>query len=137
MAAADVIGLRAGHRGADVRAAALRGTCLAFANIVAQLRERSANQPEVIVAAGGMSASPAWNAMLADATGQPVRVRPPGQLAGLAGAALVAGPDVLAALDHVEATVYLPGRPGPTPGRYLEQFQAAQSRTRASGASAH
>jgi xylulokinase len=137
-----VIGLRPGHRGADVRAAALRGTCLAFAAIVAQLRERSAPapgaaDPEAIVAAGGMSASPAWNAMLADATGRPVRVRPPGQLAGLAGAALVAGPDVLAALDQVEATVYLPGRPGPTPARYLEQFQAAQRRTRASGASAH
>jgi xylulokinase len=137
-----VIGLRPGHRGTDVREAALRGTCLAFAAIVAQLRERSApdpeaTHPEAIVAAGGMSASPAWNAMLADATGRPVRVRPPGQLAGLAGAALVAGPDVLTALDQVEATVYLPGQPGPAPGRYVEQFRAAQRRTRASGAGAY
>lgn len=128
-----VIGLRPGHRGADVREAALRGTCLAFAAIVAQLRERSATDPEAIVAAGGMSASPAWNAMLADATGRPVRVRPPDHLAGLAGAALVAGPDVLAALDQMEATVYLPGRQEQAPGRYLEQFQAAQRRARAGG----
>jgi xylulokinase len=125
-----VVGLRPGHRGADVRAAALRGTCLAFAAIVAQLRERSATDPEAIVAAGGMSANPDWNAMLADAAGRPVRVRPPGRLAGLAGAALVAGPDVLAVLDQVEATVYLPGRPERASGRYLEQFRAAQHRMR-------
>jgi sugar (pentulose or hexulose) kinase len=77
-----------------------------------------------------MSASPAWNAMLADAAGRPVRVRPPGRLAGLAGAALVAGPDVLAVLDQMEATVYLPGRPELASGRYLEQFRAAQHRMR-------
>jgi xylulokinase len=132
-----VIGLRPGHRGADVRDAALRGTCQAFAAIVAQLRERSATDPEAIVAAGGMSASPAWNAMLADATGQPVRVRPPGNLAGLAGAALVAGTDVLTALDQMEATVYLPGRRERVPSRYLEQFQAAQRRADAGGTGSH
>jgi len=84
-----------------------------------------------------MSASPAWNAMLADATGWPVRVRPPGHLAGLAGAALVAGPDVLAALDQMKATVYLPGRPEQFPGRYLEQFRAAQRRAGADGTGSH
>jgi sugar (pentulose or hexulose) kinase len=133
-----VIGLRPGHRGADVRDAALRGTCQAFAAIVTQLRERSATDPEAIIAAGGMSASPAWNAMLADATGRPVRVHPPGSLAGLAGAALVAGPDVLAALDQTEATVYLPGRQEQVPGRrYLEQFRAAQRRAGAGGTGSH
>jgi xylulokinase len=129
-----VIGLRPSHHGADVRQAALRGTCLAFAAIVAQLRERSASDPEAIVAAGGMSASQAWNAMLADAAGRPVRVRPPDRLAGLAGAALVAGPNVLAALDQMEATVYLPSRPEPALGRYVEQFRAAQRRAGTGGA---
>jgi sugar (pentulose or hexulose) kinase len=84
-----------------------------------------------------MSASPAWNAMLADATGQPVRVRPPGNLAGLAGAALVAGTDVLTALDQMEATVYLPGRRERVPSRYLEQFRAAQRRAEAGGTGSH
>jgi xylulokinase len=136
-----VIGLRADHSGSDVRQAALRGTCMAFAAIVAQLREGSTGTPDAIVAAGGMSADPAWNAMLANAAGQPVRVRPPDRLAGLAGAALVAGSDVLASLDQLEATVYLPGRREQGPGRYLEQFRAAQRRAGAgrtgSGAGAH
>lgn len=132
-----VIGLRRGHRGADVRQAALRGTCMAFAAIVAQLAKATATTPAAIVAAGGMSANPGWNAMLADAAGRPVRVRPPDRLAGLAGAALVAGPDVLAGLDQVEATVYLPGRQEQSPGRYLEQFRAAQRRAGAGGAGSH
>jgi xylulokinase len=123
-----IIGLGPGHCGADVRQAALRGTCLAFAAIVTQLRERSATDPEALVAAGGMSASPTWNAMLADAAGRPVWVRPPDRLAGLAGAALVTGADVLRVLDEMEATVYLPSQPESALGRYVEEFQAAQRR---------
>jgi sugar (pentulose or hexulose) kinase len=132
-----VIGLRPCHRGTDVREAALRATCLAFAATVAQLREGSAIGQGTLVAAGGMSASPAWNATLADATGLPVRVRPPDRLAGLAGAALVAGKGALAALDQIEATVYLPGRPGLALDRYVEEFRAAQRRVGTGEAGSH
>jgi xylulokinase len=132
-----VIGLRPDHRGEDVRQAARRGTCLAFAAIVAQLGEGSATSPGSLVAAGGMSADTGWNAMLATAAGRPVRVRPPARLAGLAGAALVAGPEVLTVLDHVEESVYLPGPREQSPDRYVEQFLAAQRRAGTGEAGSH
>jgi sugar (pentulose or hexulose) kinase len=129
-----VIGLRADHTGADVRLAGLRGTSWAFAAILDQLRDHSGAHPVAVTATGGMSRSPAWNQALADAARLPVRVRPLDLVNGLAGAALVAGAEVLASLDQIESTRYLPRPPADhdIAGRdhYQVQFRAAQCRAR-------
>jgi sugar (pentulose or hexulose) kinase len=125
-----VLGLRADHTGEDVRLAGLRGTCWAFAAILDQLREHSGAHPVAVTATGGMSRSPAWNQALADAARLPVQVRPLDLVNGLAGAALVAGAELLTSLDQIESTRYLPSaRPDHDPAGqddYQIQFRAAQ-----------
>lgn len=125
-----VIGLRPDHTGADVRQAGLRGTCLAFASVLSQLLDRAVGTPVAVIATGGMSRNHEWNAMLATATGLPVKVRPLDRVAGLAGAALVAGADVLGTLEHIESTDYLPEPQERAEvmdvAGYLEHYQAAQ-----------
>jgi xylulokinase len=133
-----VIGLRPGDTGVDVGQAGLRGTCLAFASVLSQLRDRMTHAPDAVIATGGMSRNRRWNAMLAAATGLPVRVRPLDRVAGLAGAALVAGANVLGALEQIESTDY---RPEPRAGTtatdlagYLGHYRAAQRLAAAHGA---
>ena len=125
-----VLGLRADHTGEDVRLAGLRGTCWAFAAILDQLREHSGAHPVAVTATGGMSRSPAWNQALADAARLPVQVRPLDLVSGLAGAALVAGAELLTSLDQIESTRYLPSaRPDHDlagQDHYQIQFRAAQ-----------
>jgi sugar (pentulose or hexulose) kinase len=122
-----VIGLRPDHTGADVRRAGLHGTSWAFASILDQLRDHSGARPVAVTATGGMSRSAAWNQALADAARLPVQVRPLDLVNGLAGAALVAGPEVLTALDQIESTRYQPAEHDPA-GKvhYQDQFRAAQ-----------
>jgi xylulokinase len=88
---ATVIGLSPRHRGADVVQACLRATCYAIGSILASMVEHSGISAPYIVATGGMSRNPQWTQLLADVTGREVRVRPLDQIAGRAGAALVAG----------------------------------------------
>jgi sugar (pentulose or hexulose) kinase len=88
---ATVIGLSPRHRGADVVHACLRATCYAIRSILASMIEHPGISAPYIVATGGMSRSPQWTQLLADVTGREVRVRPLDQIAGRAGAALVAG----------------------------------------------
>jgi sugar (pentulose or hexulose) kinase len=125
-----VIGLRADHTGEDVRLAGLRGTSWAIASILDQLRDHSGAHPVAVTATGGMSRSEAWNQALADAARLPVRVRPLDLVNGLAGAALVAGAELLTSLDQIESTRYLPRLPTDrdTAGKdhYQMQFRAAQ-----------
>jgi sugar (pentulose or hexulose) kinase len=129
-----VIGLRADHTGAEVRRAGLRGTSWAFAAILDQLRDHSGAQPAAVTATGGMSRSAAWNQALADAVRLPVQVRPLDLVNGLAGAALVAGAELLTSLHQIESTWYRPGPPADhdIAGRnhYQVQFRAAQCRAR-------
>jgi xylulokinase len=88
---ATVIGLSARHRGADVVHACLRATCYAIRSILGRMVEQPGISAPYIVATGGMSRSAQWAQLLADVTGCEVRVRPLDQIAGRAGAALVAG----------------------------------------------
>jgi xylulokinase len=88
---ATVIGLSPLHRGADVVQACLRATCYAIRSILASMVEHPGISAPYIVATGGMSRNPQWAQLLADVTGCEVRVRPLDQIAGRAGAALVAG----------------------------------------------
>jgi sugar (pentulose or hexulose) kinase len=91
--APTVIGLADALSGADVRAAALEGSCYAIGSVLASLTSRVALHPPYVVATGGMSTSSRWCQSLADVTGHEVRVRPLDKIAGLGGAALVSGED--------------------------------------------
>ena len=104
--APTVIGLRGTHSGADVLAAALEGSCYAVRSMLACLEQGYGRRPAFVVATGGMSTSAAWCQLLADVVGQEIRVRPLGQVAGLAGAALVVGDEALVAVDDNEVLVY-------------------------------
>ncbi len=85
-----VIGLQPGHTGADVRRAALRCTCFAIRSILGTLASAPGHAAAGITATGGMSRDAAWAQLLADVTGTAVRVFPLDQIAGRAGAALIA-----------------------------------------------
>lgn len=86
-----VIGLRPEHSGVDVHRASLRAISFAIRSILGNLTERSGVQPPFVVATGGMSRNAEWAQLLADVAGAEVRVRPLDQIAGRAGAVLIAG----------------------------------------------
>jgi xylulokinase len=88
---ATVIGLSPRHSGGDVVRAGLRATCYAIRSILGCLAGHSGISAPYIAATGGMSRNVQWAQLLADVTGREVRVRPLDQIAGRAGAALVAG----------------------------------------------
>ncbi|MCU1488639.1 MAG: xylulokinase [Acidimicrobiaceae bacterium] len=106
MLAPTVVGLRETHTGADVLTAAVAGSCFAVRAMLACLEGRLGSKPPFAVATGGMSTSAIWCQLLADVTGHEIRVRPLDQVAGLAGAALVAGSEVLAEADAKDTLVY-------------------------------
>jgi xylulokinase len=124
-----VIGLAPWHRGRDVRHACLRGTCYAIRSILASLAEHSARPAPFIVATGGMSRNAEWAQLLADVTGIEVRVRPLDQIAGRAGATLVAGHSPA---GHSPAEDVFTPRAGEGPAHaagfalYQELYRAAQ-----------
>jgi xylulokinase len=129
--APTVIGLRGTHTGADVLAAAVEGSCYAVSSMLSCLEDGYGQRPAFVVATGGMSTSAAWCQLLADVTGQQIRVRPLSQVAGLAGAALVAGDETLAAVDDQEVLLYQPGPVEPGGhlaghARYERLYQALQ-----------
>lgn len=103
-----VFGLTPRHTGADLLDAARSGTCLAFSQVVNQLSGASEFRGDTVIATGGMSRSARWSQELADVTGCTVLVREPGQVSGLAGAALVAGVSVESALHDLEPARYTP-----------------------------
>jgi xylulokinase len=129
-----VIGLRRAHSGQDVHTAALEGSCYAITSMLSCLQEASGERPPFVVATGGMSTSHEWCQLLADVSGQQVRVRPLSRVAGVAGAVLVAGDTGLAAEDEDEVLVYEPGSTvasGHLEGhsRYERIYQALQRKT--------
>jgi xylulokinase len=138
--APTVVGLRPAHSGEDVHNAALAGSCYAIMSMLSCLQEASGEQPPFVVATGGMSTSDEWCHLLADVTGQQVRVRPLSRVAGVAGAVLVAKEEGLATVDEDEVIVY--ERRSASAGGHLEghsryerlysTFQRANSQHRTS-----
>ena len=116
-----VEGLSPGHTGADVLTAARTGACLAVSQVLRQLTETSGSATDTVIATGGMSRSPDWSQTLADVTGATVLVRDLDQVSGLAGAALVAGLSITAALRNLEPVTY-----SPDPGRYAGLQDSAE-----------
>jgi xylulokinase len=106
--APTVFGLTPRHTGADLLDAARSGTCLAFSQVLNQLSSAFEFRGDTVIATGGMSRSATWSQALADVTGRTVLVREPGQVSGLAGAALVAGVSVESALHDLEPARYTP-----------------------------
>ena len=106
--APTVFGLAPRHSGADLLDAARTGTCLALSQVLSQLSGAAELRGDTVIATGGMSGSATWSQTLADVTGRGVLVRELDQVAGLAGAALVAGVSVQSVLRDLEPTRYTP-----------------------------
>lgn len=116
--APTVVGLRSTHRGKDLTAAALDGSCYAISSMLSCLEEAYGERSSFVVATGGMSTSETWCQLLADVSGRQIRVRPLSQVAGVAGAALVAGDESLATAEDNEVRQYQPGVRGA--GRHVD-----------------
>jgi xylulokinase len=89
-----VIGLLPTHTGADVADACLRAICYALRSMLGNLVRRSGIAAPLLIATGGMTRNALWAQLLADVTGIEVRVRPLDEIAGRAGAALIAGEEL-------------------------------------------
>jgi xylulokinase len=103
-----IAGLTPRHTGADLLDAARTGTCLALSQVLNQLSAASRRATGTVIATGGMSRNARWSQTLADVTGRCVLVRELDQVSGLAGAALVAGISVEAALREIAPAHYTP-----------------------------
>lgn len=103
-----IYGLRTEHRGADVYGAALHGGGHAVKSILSILVSRMPTAPPWIRMTGGMSTSERWCQSIADVTGAEVRVRPLDQVAGLAGAALVVGEQLIQSASQSDEVIYRP-----------------------------
>lgn len=108
--------------------------CLAVTSVLESLWQCGRTTGDTIVATGGMSSDIAWCQGLADVAGRPVRVRPLHRLAGLAGAAVVAGPEVLTSLLDIQATSFEPAEAEHAErteelARYRLNYAAAQAVT--------
>ena len=87
-----VMGLRDWHTGADVVRACLVGSAYAVASLLETLTTaRRAAPAQPVVVTGGMSRSRTWPQLLADVTGRTVTSPALTQVAGRAGALIVAG----------------------------------------------
>jgi xylulokinase len=130
-----IFGLREHHTGADVYAAALQGGSYAVRSVLSTLVSRLGLSPPFIRMTGGMSTSTRWCQTIADVTGGEVMVRPLDEVAGLAGAALVAGEGLVAEASHITEVTY---RPSSTSSRqreeeyeaYLELYRVTSRRSR-------
>jgi xylulokinase len=103
-----VYGLSPSHRGSDVFTAALQGGACAVRSVLSTLVARLPSKSPFIRMTGGMSTSPLWCQTVADVTGTEVWVRPLDQVAGLGGAALVAGEELVHATSEISEEIYLP-----------------------------
>jgi xylulokinase len=115
-----VYGLRPSHRGADVFSAALQGGAYAVRAILTTLVARLPSKPPFIRMTGGMSTSPLWCQTVSDVTGTEVWVRPLDEVAGLAGAALVAGEELVHATSQICEEIY---RPSLASSWYEEEYE--------------
>lgn len=129
-----IYGLRRDHRGDDVYAAALRGGSDAVRAVLSTLVSRLGLTPPFVRMTGGMSTSPRWCQSVADVTGSRVMVRPLDEVAGLAGAALVVGEELVDAASQISEVAYLPS-PSESAGReaqyeaYLDLYRLASHRS--------
>lgn len=103
----SVIGLLPTHTGADVATACLRAICYALRSMLDNLVQQSGMAAPLLIATGGMSRNALWAQQLADVTGTEVWVRPLDQIAGRAGAALVAGRELNPA-GHAAPAIFVP-----------------------------
>jgi len=115
-----VFGLRPSHSGDDVFVAALQGGGYAVRSVLTTLVARLASDPPFIRMTGGMSASSLWCQTISDTTGAEVRVRPIAQVAGLAGAALVVGEELVHATSQIREEIYLPSL---TSRQYQDEYE--------------
>jgi xylulokinase len=113
-----VIGLRDQHSANDLVQACQRSICYAIRSVLSCLAESAGTRAGPVIITGGMSRSAAWCQLLADVVGQPVTAPSLEQIAGRAGAALVAG-----ARDS-RASRDAPGQ-GPTWSNFIPSPEAA------------
>jgi xylulokinase len=106
--APTIVGLTPKHTGADLLDAARTGTCLALSQVLSQLSAVCEPATDPVIATGGMSRHAGWSQTLADVTGRCILVRELDRVSGLAGAALVAGLSVEAALGEIAVARYVP-----------------------------
>jgi xylulokinase len=129
-----IFGLHPLHRGTDVFDAALEGGGYAVRSVLSTLVSHLPSPPPFIRVTGGMSTSTRWCQTLANVTGTEVRVRPLDQVAGLGGAALVVGEDLIRATSQIAEESFIPS-PSTTSGRaqeyenYLELYSIASRRS--------
>jgi xylulokinase len=129
-----IFGLGPRHDGADVFDAALQGGGYAVRSVLSTLVSRLTSPPPFIRLTGGMSTSARWCQTVADSTDTEVRVRPLDEVAGLAGAALVVGEDLLRDTSQIVEETFVPsqfashGREGEYE-TYLNLYSTASSRS--------
>ncbi len=116
-----IFGLRPEHSGADVFAAGLQGGGYAVRSILSTLVSRLRSSPPFIRMTGGMSTSSRWCQTIANATNTDVVVRPLDEVAGLAGAALVVGEELVYATSQIEEQIYSPSTSASS--CYEEEFE--------------
>jgi len=103
-----IFGLGPDHRGSDVYSAALLGGSYAVRSVMSTLVSQLGLTPPFIRMTGGMSTSARWCQEIADVTEMNVVVRPLNEVAGLAGAALVVGEDLVTTTSHGDEVTYEP-----------------------------
>jgi sugar (pentulose or hexulose) kinase len=128
-----IFGLRPEHRGADVLGSALQGGGHAVKSILSILVSRMPSPPPYLRMTGGMSTSARWCQTIADVTGTEVRVRPLVKIAGLSGAALVAGEQLVNSASQIDEERYAPSstrsRSEDEHEAYLELYGVASRRS--------
>lgn len=132
--APTIVGLTPRHTGADLLDSARTGTCLALSQVLSQLSAASPRATDTVIATGGMSRSAQWSQTLADVTGRCVLVRDLDHVSGLAGASIVAGVSVEAALRDIPPARYTPDHSRHAELRrsveaYCRLYAAAQERS--------
>jgi sugar (pentulose or hexulose) kinase len=113
-----IFGLRPEHSGADVYTAALQGGSNALRAVLSTLVSRLRLSPPFIRMTGGMSTSPRWCQAIADVTKTNIIVRPLDEVAGLGGAALVVGEDLVDNSSHITEEIF---HPRPSASRLFEE----------------
>lgn len=126
-----VIGLRAAHSGSDIVSASLAGSAYAVASLLDTIAMVRGTGTRPVVVTGGMSRGGSWPQLLADITGRAVLSPPLTEVAGRAGAHLIAGPAAAGASPaqyrrfHPDPSRAAARRAGLA--RYRDLYRAAQS----------